>query len=445
MWPGVEPTQGSYNETYLDELDKIVTMSASKGVYTLLDMHQDVLSEYFCGEGIPSWAVRYSDGGAYVPKIYHPDFPSPVDKPYTDFYADPLQDGALFPTRQACKQEDDGKWPSYYAASATAQAFQALYDNQDGMADKWGAMWAHVAQRFKDRPEVLGIELINEPYAGDFYRNPGIMIPYPSPTNADRVNLQPAYDLVASHIRVVDDDVLLFFAGVTWGDFGAGFDAPPGGDRYADRSVLAYHYYDPPQKSVGLQFAAETKAARRLGVAAFLTETAGPKGFSNGTYDGADRFETKGGVADGADKHLQSWATWEFKTFCRIGSAASGTSQNDDYGSCKTGYGNDWKEADRPGADIESEYARTYPMAVAGVTDAFSYDVHTFDFALSYDVDLSVSEPTVVFLHKAMHYPNGASVVCPKGDVVESGNFVRITPKAGVANGDRITVSIKAL
>ncbi len=32
--------------------------SASKyGIYTLLDAHQDVLSQKFCGEGIPDWAV----------------------------------------------------------------------------------------------------------------------------------------------------------------------------------------------------------------------------------------------------------------------------------------------------------------------------------------------------------------------------------------------------
>ena len=27
------------------------------GIYSLLDAHQDVLSQKFCGEGIPDWAV----------------------------------------------------------------------------------------------------------------------------------------------------------------------------------------------------------------------------------------------------------------------------------------------------------------------------------------------------------------------------------------------------
>ena len=34
-----------------------VHRAAKYGIYTLLDAHQDVLSEKFCGEGIPDWAV----------------------------------------------------------------------------------------------------------------------------------------------------------------------------------------------------------------------------------------------------------------------------------------------------------------------------------------------------------------------------------------------------
>jgi hypothetical protein len=34
--------------------------------------------------------------------------------------------------------------------------------------------------------QVLGVELINEPYAGDFYHYPLSMIPYPNPLNADK-------------------------------------------------------------------------------------------------------------------------------------------------------------------------------------------------------------------------------------------------------------------
>ena len=39
-----------------------------------------------------------------------------------------------------------------------------------------------------------------------------------------------------------------------------------------------------------------------------------------------------------ADRHLQSWAMWELKTFCKEDAQSlSGDSQNAAFGSCKTG------------------------------------------------------------------------------------------------------------
>ena len=76
MWPGVEPEKGAFNETYLTLSKNLINAlgflqtcvvqcvvnvhicsAGSHGIYTLLDMHQDVLSDKFCGEGIPDWAV----------------------------------------------------------------------------------------------------------------------------------------------------------------------------------------------------------------------------------------------------------------------------------------------------------------------------------------------------------------------------------------------------
>jgi endoglycosylceramidase len=428
MWPGVEPsTRGVYNETYLDEIDKIVSMAADHGVYTLLDMHQDDLSETFCGEGIPSWAVRHTDGHQLLG-----DFPSPVAKPFTDSFNEPKMNDAAFPTRQDCATHD---WPGYYQAKAQANAWEALYTNVDGMAEQWGAMWAHVASRFKGRTEVLGIELINEPYAGDFYRDPLIMVPYPNPHNADRVKLQPAYDLVTAKIREVDPDVLVFFAPVTWSDFGAGFSAPPMGDE--ENSVLAFHYYEAPQFNVGVQLTAFDKAAARLNVASFLTETAAP-GSSDGTF---------ARMAAGADKHLQSWATWEWKTFCRESDKTlASASQISEHGACKTGYGQDFdKDTMRPSDANLSGHARTYPPLVAGNTTAFSYDDSTFDFSLTYNIDVSIDAPTVIYYNGDMHYPNGVNLAVEGGAecVEKETNHIECT--AGQAKaGAEVTVKLTA-
>ena len=87
MWPGLEPNRGQYNETYLKQIQIIISEAEKFGIYTLLDMHQDVLSEKFCGEGVPAWAA--------IPNPQDPGFPVPLEAtPYTNMSS---VDG--FPTR----------------------------------------------------------------------------------------------------------------------------------------------------------------------------------------------------------------------------------------------------------------------------------------------------------------------------------------------------------
>ena len=42
MWSGVNPTPGVVNRTYLGVLQGIVKKYADRGIYTILDLHQDV-------------------------------------------------------------------------------------------------------------------------------------------------------------------------------------------------------------------------------------------------------------------------------------------------------------------------------------------------------------------------------------------------------------------
>lgn len=39
----------------------------------------------------------------------------------------------------------------------------------------------------------------------------------------------------------------VYFEPVTWADLSVGFETVPGGDAYRNRSVLGYHFYEPPQ------------------------------------------------------------------------------------------------------------------------------------------------------------------------------------------------------
>jgi endoglycosylceramidase len=141
-----------------------------------------------------------------------------------------------------------------------------LYTNRGDVLTSWGNFWKKIAESTVDsnsRNAILGYELINEPYAGDIFKHPALLVP----SVADKVRLQPAYDSLASAIRSVDTEGLIFFAAVTWDDVvQAGFDHAPGGESEAFRSVFAYHYYEPPQYDEMTYFATRRKDAQKLQV-----------------------------------------------------------------------------------------------------------------------------------------------------------------------------------
>ena len=55
MWEAVERSPGQYNETYLDDVESLINRLGQKGIYTLVDAHQDILARKICGEGIPNF------------------------------------------------------------------------------------------------------------------------------------------------------------------------------------------------------------------------------------------------------------------------------------------------------------------------------------------------------------------------------------------------------
>merc|ERR1712217_940014 len=122
------------------------------------------------------------------------------------------------------------------------------------------------------------------------------------------------------------------------------------------------------------QFDAYQIAARRLKTAAFMTESDHAPG----------REILAGDIGDGADAVLQSWASWEWKSFVRGGNS-SNPSQFADYGSGKTGHAGDWP-GPVPSADFQKGLARTYAVAIAGKAESMFFNVTSYDFDLKYVV-----------------------------------------------------------
>jgi endoglycosylceramidase len=53
---------------------------------------------------------------------------------------------------------------------------------------------------FKNNPYVIAYELINEPFIGNFWRDPLLVVP----SMAERLKLQSFYDRLSEKIRKID-------------------------------------------------------------------------------------------------------------------------------------------------------------------------------------------------------------------------------------------------
>ena len=181
LWAGAEPSRGNYSMEYLNTLRNITDRLGKQGIYTYLELHQDVLSEHFCGDGIPVWAVEVQNAW---------DFPKPLS------FFNYSYDNHGLPSPKDCANTN---WANYYGTSAVGMAFQSIYDNHNGVSDALGDLWKVVAHVWADSEWLLGYELMNEPWAGDHLGNPSLMLPGVS----DRVNLAPFYERMHKAIREV--------------------------------------------------------------------------------------------------------------------------------------------------------------------------------------------------------------------------------------------------
>ena len=141
MWAGAAPTRaGGLNRTYISAVAAISDVfSREYGVATLVDAHQDTLSEAFCDDGAPIWLAHDMAAGAPQP------FPLPAGATPCSFGADGRPLGA-------CCTEVSG-WADLYLTSAVSYGFQQLYTNAT-FSDQFAAFWAAAAAACEWPPHV---------------------------------------------------------------------------------------------------------------------------------------------------------------------------------------------------------------------------------------------------------------------------------------------------
>eukprot|EP01090_Pellita_catalonica_P023564 TRINITY_DN9788_c0_g1_i1.p1 TRINITY_DN9788_c0_g1~~TRINITY_DN9788_c0_g1_i1.p1 ORF type:complete len:492 (-),score=67.04 TRINITY_DN9788_c0_g1_i1:16-1491(-) len=371
MWVGIEPSPGVWDDFILNLTRTYIARLADADIYTLLDCHQDDFAPKFCGDGLPDWLVHDSDALPFAEPI-HPKIENHTECSKYNYF-------------------------TYYFSDAVSQTFQNLYDNEYGMQTAFIKYWRKIASEFTNSEGVIGFELINEPWIGDFYSNPLLAIP----GIADIWNLQPMYDKLAAAIREEDHGKhLIFYEPEVNLDVGpAGFTHVPGGSSHKNESVLAYHLYCAPAEAkkwplweeflcddvyLGDYFLQRSLDVERLGGASLITEF----GFCDAmTPAGSQLCEF---ILNGADDNLVGWAYWDanYNAFYENGSVSGPVN----YKNVKM-------------------FSRTYAQAIAGIPTDMTFDSTTGDFALIFTPNVTITQPTEIYINEKFYYPHGLDVI----------------------------------
>jgi endoglycosylceramidase len=324
-------------------VDSLINRLGQKGIYTLVDGHQDILARRICGEGIPNFYavdanLSHSCSQGFLP--YFSQYAPALCKSMKDYGFRYDKEGN--PLVEDCQKNF---FPQYYLSPESMSLFERLYFNSSNLQDSFIAFWKAVADRLSRNPFALGFDPLNEPFPSNMYTEPALVY---EPGLFDREKLQPLYKRVFD--EAFQSQSIMFFEPAQFPDFfgtmggivfNLGFTEAPGGSDKANLHVLNDHTYccelsadmctgnggEPPlekakecrnwhQKRVTTRL----EDAERYKTPLFISEFGACKGSESCIQEITS-------VTEVCDEHLVGWAYWQFKNFNDITTTAGNGSE----------------------------------------------------------------------------------------------------------------------
>jgi endoglycosylceramidase len=156
-WSGLEPERGRIDDDYVADIRAAVRAAAERGLYTVVDMHQDAWGPYVATpDGVSCPAGREpSNGWDGAPEWATPS-PAEVD---------------------SCRPAGGEAKPG---SELVTEAWHRFYTDADGIQSRLVTVWEHLATALADEPSVAGYDLLNEPgYGRDEAAPAGLLDPFP--------------------------------------------------------------------------------------------------------------------------------------------------------------------------------------------------------------------------------------------------------------------------
>jgi endoglycosylceramidase len=407
IWESVEKFEGKYDIEYLKKMAEIVKLLGQKGIVTIIDAHQDLFSRIFCGEGVPIfYANKLKVDTKCDSNIISMFFKFVnVCLPLSNFNWEYEENG--IPKIDFCRKN----FLKYHQSPELTTAYQAFYDNENGIQDKFVDFWRVVANEFKNNPYVIGLDYWNEPWPGNLFMSVTSLIP----GYVDQNTLAPFYRRIDEAVREFDPefismyepipfpDTLPFFGGISVGNFKeiplnkvdrkyqalnmhsyccmAKEDACVTGEPLLEDSLtLCPDFHKRKLKK-------NKETANNLGIPLIITEF-GACSNTQACFNEITSF------ANAADENLLSWAYWMYKPF------------NDHTTSAKQDEEGIFRGDGTLDPFKEKALTRTYIQAYQGVPFVSKFDTETGFYYTGFKYNSEISEPSLLYINRNLFYEN---------------------------------------
>jgi endoglycosylceramidase len=375
IYKAVEPEPGVYDDAYLDRIRATVDMLAAHGIVALLDFHQDMYNERFQGEGWPDWAVM-DDG---LPAAPQSGFPN-----------------------------------NYLLMPALQRAFDHFFADDGALQDHYAAAWAHVARRFRDAPNLLGYELLNEPWPGTAWQD----CINPTGCPAGDAKLEAFDRRVLAAIRAADPRGLVWHEPFVLFNQGAGTSVKALGDANVG---FAFHDYCLTAERQG----SEQSCARAddLVFQHALDRVASTKEALLLTEFGATEAKSVlTPMVQRADRTMVSWTEWHYCGCQDPTTSGPGDKQAIVLDPARPPAGDNLKTV------TLDQLVRPYPQVVAGTPESWSYANGTFSARwIAATGESEIALPARVYPDGYAAQVMGGAIASKKGERV-----LRVTACPGV-------------
>jgi len=347
QWEAAEPEPGKYDDAYLDDMIVLAQAAHARGLHVIVDLHQDLFSRHYGGDGAPAWALP------------------------------PRPGRARFAGRS---------WfANYFFSGGVIGALDRFWRNADGIQDRYHDMLTHLGRRFAGVPGVLGYDLFNEPMGRPRDVLSG---------RFEREALALFYRRAIASVRQGDPARLVVIEPGPLAGLGTPCRLPA---LRENELVYGPHLYDPvailtrkfrgPIGAHAWTAARHAATARRLGMPVLIGEF----GVLNAHAGGRAMIEAQ---ARHFDSRFFSWAAWHYNP--------SEVDWNDEDASLVT--------ADGRERDFLAPLVRPYARAIAGRPTFCRFDPAAHRFNFRYVPDSACKAPTeIVIPHRS--FRAGASIV----------------------------------